>query len=32
MVFKVEDKYSFVLDNDGDMMNMFDYYVISGKD
>ncbi|NHX33768.1 hypothetical protein HA388_27605, partial [Escherichia coli] len=32
MASKVEDKYSFVLDNDGDMTNMLDYYVISGKD
>lgn len=31
MASKVEDKYSFVLDNDGDMTNMLDYYVISGK-
>ncbi|WP_415751904.1 hypothetical protein [Listeria monocytogenes] len=31
MASKVEDKYSFVLDNDGDMTNMLDYYVLAGK-
>ncbi|WP_099224565.1 TIM-barrel domain-containing protein [Listeria costaricensis] len=32
MATKVEDKYTFVLDNDGDMNQMLDYYIIGGDD